>query len=104
MTLDELSTLLQTTGLPVTYRAWPESEAPPLPYLCYLESYSNNFAADGTVYFSAPHMQIELYEPLRDPETEAKVQAVLASVAFWEKTITYIETEKCYQILYEIEV
>ena len=90
MTLDELSTLLQTTGLPVTYRTWPESEAPPLPYLCYLESYSNNFAADGTV--------------LRDPETEAKVEAVLASVAFWEKTITYIETEKCYQILYEIEV
>ena len=56
------------------------------------------------MYFSAPHMQIELYEPLRDPETEAKVEAVLASVAFWEKTITYIETEKCYQILYEIEV
>lgn len=104
MTLDELSTLLQTTGLPVTYRAWPEREAPPLPYLCYLESYSNNFAADGTVYYQISHVQVELYEKLRDMATEDEVESALSSVAFWEKTPNYIDKEECYQILYEIEV
>lgn len=104
MTLDELSALLKTTNLPVAYRAWPEGEAPPLPYICYLESYSNNFAADGTVYYPISHVQVELYEKLRDMETEGKVEAALSSVVFWEKTPTHIDEEECYQILYEIEV
>lgn len=104
MTLDELSALLKTTGLPVTYRAWPEGEAPPLPYICYLESYSNNFAADGTVYYQISHVQVELYEKLRNMATESEVESALSSVAFWEKTPNYIDEEKCYQILYEIEV
>lgn len=104
MTLDELSTLLQTTGLPVTYRAWPKGKAPPLPYICYLESYSKNFAADGTVYYQISHVQVELYEKLRDMATEDEVESALSSVAFWEKTPIYIDDEECYQIFYEIEV
>lgn len=103
MTLSELNTLLKTTGLPVVYRAWDESTAPPLPYICYLVAYSNNFSADGAVYAPFNHIQIELYTKLKDPETEGKVELALSSF-FWEKTETYIDTEKCYQILYEIEV
>lgn len=103
MTLGELGALLKTTGLPVTYRAWPENEAPPLPFVCYMESGSNNFAADGVVYCSIKHMQVELYTKLKDPETEDKVEAALSSF-FWEKSETYLSTEECYQILYEIEV
>ena len=38
MTLAQLKDLLMSTGLPVTYRAWPEAAAPPLPFLCYLEA------------------------------------------------------------------
>lgn len=103
MTLSEVDVLLKTTGLPVTYRAWPENEAPPLPFVCYVEAGSNNFAADGVVYYPVKRMQVELYTKLKDPETEGKVEAALPSF-FWEKTETYLSTEKCYQILYEIEV
>ena len=103
MTLQELHSLLETTGLPVTYREWAESAAPPLPNICYLEAYSNNFSADGGVYYPINHVQVELYTKLKDQEAEARVESALASL-FWEKTESYIDTEKCYQILYEIEV
>lgn len=103
MTLEELRDLLETTGLPVTYREWEANAAPPLPNICYLVSYSNNFAADGKVYCPITHVQIELYTKLKDLESEARVENALASF-YWEKTESYINTEKCYQILYEIEV
>lgn len=99
----EIDELLKTTGLPVTYYAWPEKAAPPLPYICYLVAYSNNFSADGSVYMPINHIQIELYTKLKEPMTEGKVEQALSSL-FWEKTETYIDTEGCYQILYEIEV
>lgn len=104
MTADELYAKLSATGLPVVYLEWPENAAPTLPYLCFLESYQNNFAADGTMYYGVPHWQVELYEPLRDPGTEGTVEAVLSALGFWEKTPEWIDTEKCYEILYEIEV
>lgn len=103
MTLSELGALLKTTGLPVSYRAWPENGAPPLPFVCYLEAGSNNFSADGVVYCPIKRVQVELYTKLKDPEAEDKVEAALSSF-FWEKTETYLDTEKCFQILYEIEV
>ena len=103
MTLKELRDLLETTGLPVTYREWAENAAPPLPYICYLVAYTNNFSADSGVYIKVNHIQIELYTKNKDPKTETMVEDALFSF-FWNKTETYIDTERCYQILYEIEV
>ena len=103
MKLEQLENLLATTGLPVAYRAWPEEKAPPLPFICYLVAYSNNFGADGGVYYKINHIQIELYTKLNDTDSEDKVENALSSF-YWEKTETYIDTERCYQILYEIEV
>ena len=103
MTLKELNELLETTGLPVAYREWPDEKAPPLPFICYLVVYSNNFGADNTVYYPINHIQIELYTELKDPVSEGKVEKALSSF-YWEKTEEYINTEQCYQIIYEIEV
>ena len=94
---------LETSGLPVAYKDFPEEEAPQLPYICYRFPYNNNFAADGQVYFAANHVQIELYTKHKDPETEEKVETALSSF-FWEKTENYIDSERCYQIIYELEV
>lgn len=103
MSLRQIQELLESTGLPTAYRAWPENDAPPLPFICYLVSRNNNFAADGTVYMPVQHIQIELYTKQKEPETEDKVEKALSSV-FWSKTETYISTEQVYEILYEIEV
>ena len=103
MRLKEFCDILKTTGLPVAYRAFQEEEAPKLPYICYLNPENNNFAADGKVFFSAKKIQVELYTKNKEIETEEKVEQALSSL-FFTKTENYIDSEKCYQILYELEV
>lgn len=103
MTLSELKDILKSTSMPVVYRAWPEKHAPPLPYICYLCVGNTNLYADASVYHQAVTVNVELYTRMKDPETEAKVEAALHGF-HWSKTEIYIDTEGCYQILYEIEV
>lgn len=103
MRLDELEELLKTSGLPVAYRAWKPKSAPSLPYICYLVAFSENFYADGVVYQKVDHVQIELYTKHKDPVAEGRVEKALASFV-WDKIETYLDSEQCYQILYEIEV
>lgn len=103
MTLEELGELLQTTGLPVTYLAWPDGKAPELPFLCYLSTGTDTLPADGGVYHQWDNVRVELYTRLKDPATEAKVEAALKGF-HWQKTETYINTERCFKIDYEIEV
>ena len=104
MTLTELYTICSAV-LPTTYLAWPEGEAPPLPWLAIVERNSDNFAADGIVYSHIKSVDVELYTLTKSPETEASVEeAFLRSGVFWEKSEEYIESEKCYQITYSLEV
>ena len=49
MTLEQMKTLLEGAGVPVTYFAWPQGHAPELPYICFLTAYSRNFGADSRV-------------------------------------------------------
>lgn len=101
MSMEELKAVLDSVGIPVAYRAFRKPQKPP--YICYLEVNSKNFAADGIVYFAARQMQIELYTANRDQELEDRVEAALSSF-YWGKSENYIDSEKCYQITYEIEV
>lgn len=103
MTLEELKESLEKTGLPVVYGAFPEKDAPALPVICYLETESNVFYADGKVYYSENRMQVELYLKYRSFLVERKVEKALKDFA-WEKSVDYLSSERCYQIIYEIEV
>lgn len=103
MSLSEFKELLKTTGLPVAYYAFPESEAPTLPFICYLVPFTNNFSADGKVYKNINHIQVELYTKIKSPEIEEKVEQALSSF-YWEKTETYLEDEQCFEVIYELEV
>lgn len=105
MTLERIKAILEATGLPVAYRAFPEDAAPALPFVCYHTPYSANFAADGVAYATINHVNVELYTKVKDPAAEGKVEAALTGAGiYWEKSETYLEDEKCFQILYEIEV
>lgn len=103
MELTELKNILKSTGLPVTYRAWPEDHAPPLPFVCYFCVGNNPTYADSSVYFQSTEINVELYTRMKEPSTEALLEAALKDF-HWTKSETYIDTERCYQILYEIEV
>lgn len=103
MELADLATRLKGSGLPVTYNAWPSGNAPKMPFICYRSTGSNNLHADGGVYFSASAVDIELMTKEKDPAAEARLEAALSGI-HWEKSETYIESQQCFQILYEIEV
>ena len=106
MTLAELYNLLNSItelNRKVTYRAWPVGEAPELPFICYLETSTDNFKADGKVYKKIQNVDIELYTAKKEPSTEYLIEDALdgANIA-WEKSETWIESENCYEITYEI--
>ena len=103
MNLNGLAKLLEETGLPVTYRAWPEEGAPALPWIAYRSPSTDRLLADGGVFWCWDNVLVQLYCAFRSPETEAQVEAALSGFA-WTKEETYVESEGCYIITYEIEV
>ena len=103
MTLDELAVRLAATGLPVTYLAWPEEQVPPLPWICYHSTGADTLPADGGVYVSWDTVLVELYTARKARALEKKVEQALSGFA-WTKDETYVESERCYIITYEIEV
>ena len=108
MILADLFTILNgITGFEnkVAYRAFPVGEAPELPFICYLETQTNNFMADNKVYQKIQEVDIELYTRLKDIASEALIEACLDSNSIvWEKYEEYITDEKMYQITYTINI
>lgn len=106
MTIAQLKTVLNAV-LPgkVTFYAWPVGDAPPLPYICYYSTGSDNFAADNVVYSSRRPVRIELYTEAKDLATEAAVeQALTASGIYWDRDESYIDDEQVYLTIYEVEI
>lgn len=103
MKLKELYEILEATGIPTTYKSWENEKKPQPPYICNFNQYTQNFYADGVVYYKIDHISIDLYTRLKDGHTESLVEDALSSFA-WEKSEEYNDKEKCYQITYELEV
>lgn len=105
MPYEKIMEMLEETGLPVAYHHFEEGEAPDPPFIVYLSPGSDNFSADGKVYFKIKELDIELYTDKKMPELEERLENILdAHSFFYEKTETYIESEKMYEVLYETEV
>ena len=104
MWMDELINILKETEIPFAYDHFAEGESPQPPFICYLLPGSNNFAADGKVYFKANEVHIELYTDFKDLTVEQKFEAVLDEHGiFYNKSETWIESEKLYEVLYIFE-
>lgn len=97
--------MLKSIGLPMAYHHFGEGKSPDPPFLVYLFPKANNFSADGIVYQAVNQLDIELYTDKKDLEAERKVEAMLKEHGFfYEKTETYLASEKMYEVLYETEV
>lgn len=105
MLLTDIKTMLGQTRLNNTYYSYPIGDVPALPYLVWYLPNSDNFAADDKVYKKKAVLNIELYTKTKDFATEAAVEAVLDAWGMvWEKTESYIESERMYEVLYEMEI
>ena len=97
--------MIEEMGIPFAYDHFAEGECPEPPFICYLLPGSDNFAADGRVYFRINEVRIELYSDSKDVGLESKVEAVLDSYGiFYNKSEVWIQSEKLYEILYSFEV
>ena len=105
MTIENLVEMLQEVEIPFAYDHFAEGESPEPPFICYLLPGSNNFAADGKVYFRINQVRIELYTDSKDLAVERKMEMVLdESGIFYNKSEVWIQSEKLYEVLYSFEV
>ena len=105
MTHQEVLEMMDEMKLPYAYHHFVEGESPNPPFLVFLYPNSDNFAADGMVYFKVNRLNIELYTDLKDVELEEIVEAVLDKHGiFYEKSEVWIESENLYEVLYQMEV
>lgn len=100
--MDELVKIIEEMGIPFAYDHFAEGESPNPPFLCYLLPGSDNFAADGKVYYKMSEVRIELYTDFKDVDLEEKVTAVLDNHGiFYEQSEVWIEEEKLYEVAFE---
>lgn len=103
--MNKLLEIIKDIGIPNAYHHFAEGESPEPPFLIYILPASDNFSADGRVYFKANEVHIEIYTDYKSPNIEKKVEAVLDEHGiFYNKTEVYIESEKLYEVLYIFEM
>lgn len=103
--MEKIAAVLEKIGLPFAYDHFAEGESPNPPFICYLIPNSDNFSADGRVYYKINEIHIELYTDCKDLSAEQKVEAVLDEHGiFYEKTEVWIESENLYEVLYSFEM
>ena len=103
--MEELLQILSETQIPFAYHHFAEGESPEPPFICYLLPGSNNFSADGKVYYKINEVHIELYTDLKDLAVEQQLEDVLDEHGiFYNKSETWIESEKLYEVFYTFEM
>lgn len=103
--MEKIAEILKKIGLPFAYDHFAEGESPDPPFICYLIPNSDNFSADGRVYYKINEIHIELYTDCKDLSEEQQVEAVLDEHGiFYEKTEVWIESENLYEVLYTFEM
>ena len=107
-TLTEVKDMLEgITGFKdkVGYRSFPVGQAPELPFIVYLVTNTDNFAADNVVYAVQTNVDIELYSKYKDLTSETLIEAALnANNLVWEKYEVYIDSEEVYEMVYSITI
>jgi len=105
MTYEQIHDMVEEMDFPFAYHHFAEGESPNPPFVLFLSPGENTFSADNRMYFSFKRLDIELYTNRKSPEAEEQIEAVLSRHhLYYTKTEAWIESEKMYEILYEMEV
>ena len=103
--MEKLLSVLDSIGIPYAYDHFAEGESPEPPFLCYLLPGSSNFSADGKVYHRISEVRLEMYTDFKDLASERKVEDALdAAGIFYNKSETWIDSEKLYEVLYSFDM
>ena len=105
MKYDSIIAMLEEMNIPFAYDHFAEGESPDPPFCIFLIPGSENFHADDRVYEKLSSLVIELYTDKKDPALEERVENVLDShEVIWTRSEVWIESEKLYEVRYEMTV
>lgn len=89
----------------VAYYAFPEGQAPELPFIVYIFPDEAGFGADNINYQPTTSVQVEFYSRLKDPTQESLIEAALtANEIYYTKDSTFLEDEQAWMTVYSFEV
>lgn len=105
MTFKEIANMIESIGLPYAYYQFEEGSGQQCPFLVFYYPYNNDFKADNKNYVKVVNLTIELYSDEKDFSNEAAVETVLdANDMTYTKEEMYIDSEKMYETVYNMEV
>lgn len=97
--------MMDSMDLPVAYYQFKEGTKQAPPFLVFFYSTDSDVFADDENYVDKEQLNIELYTVDRDFDLEKKIEKILKANGFtYYKEANFIDTEKLYQIAYEMEV
>ena len=102
--MSELYELLKELKMPVAYHHFIKAKSPP--FIVYYRVNSKNFVADDTIYTKTNIYRIELYTKQKDVNKEIEIENLLdrSGIIYEVISESYIESEKIYQAIYEINI
>ena len=102
--MSELYELLIELKIPVAYHHFIKAKSPP--FIVYYRVNSKNFVADDSVYTKTNIYRIELYTKQKDVNKEIEIENLLdrSGIIYEVISESYIESEKIYQVIYEINI
>lgn len=105
MTYIEIASMVEDIGLPFAYYQFPDGTGQAPPFVVFFYSQIDDQYADDSNYQRIVTLNIELYTAEKDFAQEAEVEGVLANNGLtYYKEESYIDSEKMWQIAYEMEV
>ncbi|MBQ3071832.1 MAG: hypothetical protein IJD20_00880 [Oscillospiraceae bacterium] len=105
MTTQEIASMIAEISVPFAYRMFTEDTAVPPPFICFYYDGSNNFDADDQVFVHGETLIVELYTNRKDFALEERAQEVFdAHEIPWDRSETWINSEKMYEVIYALDV
>ena len=105
MTYKEVTDMIASAGLPYAYYEFPNDTPQTPPFIFFYFPDSDDFYADNQNYVGIRRLYVELYTNEKDFDLESTVEGVLtANGLTFRKSDDYIDSERMWQTLYEMEV
>ena len=108
MTPEQIKQMLTEMAVPFRYHHFTQKEMEdiPLPIMVWIVPGTDNFFADGKAYKKIKKLDIELYTDDKDWKLEEKLEVILDKYGIaWQQTASeWLQSEKMWESLYEMEV
>lgn len=100
----DLYEILTELNIEIAYHHFSKPVVPP--FIAYYRIESKNFVADDKVYEKISRYRIEIYTKKKDITTEVLLEDLLDANGITYDVVSenFIESEKMYQVVYEVEI